>query len=571
MGVAAQRAATFTALMKREGHRLAIHPTRPFSPVLRFEPAPVLSCRSEGADARRTDSPLIRGRRGLPDRNSLLLASRPQRHGYRLERDGQPLATLPADAKEYADDTLAVSSTHRYTLQALQGEQASTPVEDVDGTFTPLDMGTSSNRQNPKSKINNLKSYDVVIVQASSGGVAAAVEAAARGLKVALVEPSTRLGGMPVNGLSSTDLRRDFHASGFLVRFADRVKQLYAREGIQTNGLRYEPRIAHNAMKSLVFEQPNITVYRHARLAGVQTERSEAGAGRKRVRSVEIEDLDRIGNPTGTRVTLAAGAFIDATDCGDLAALAGAKFLMGREPRSKSEPHNGVIYYNRQTDSPLPGSTGKGDKRIQSYAYLFVVKDYGAGVDKTIPKPPGYKREDFIHSPSWKESWAFTSGKLPQNKYELNQHPQGGDLQEINYLYPTADYDVRAHIEQLYRDHVLGYLYYIQTEQGQKQLGAPDDEYRDTGGFPPLLYVREGRRIIGEQLPLESDISNALSFARPESVGLGDYPMDSHAVRVKTDWDRPDMAKASGGCIRRRLGISFLWASAFRRGWITSG
>ena len=98
-------------------------------------------------------------------------------------------------------------------------------------------------------------------------------------------------------------------------------------------------------------------------------------------------------------------------------------------------------------------------------------------------------------------------------------------------------------MEKLYRDHVLGYLYYIQTEQGQKQLGLPDDEYRDTGGFPPLLYVREGRRIIGEQLPVEAVITNALKFARPESVGIGDYPMDSHAVRVKTDWNSPDMGE----------------------------
>ena len=271
----------------------------------------------------------------------------------------------------------------------------------------------------------------------------------------------------------------------------------------------------------------------------MQTERSEVGEERKRVRSIQIEEISADGKPAGSRTTLTAHAFIDATDCGDLAAWAGAKFRLGREPRSKQEPHNGVIYYNRQTDSPLPGSTGEGDTRIQSYAYLFVVKDYGAGVDKTIPKPPGYKREDFIHSPGWKDSWAYTSGKLPQNKYELNQHPQGGDLQEINYAYPTGNYAERARIEQLYRDHVLGYLYYIQTELGQKQLGAPDDEYRDTGGFPPLLYVREGRRIVGEQLPVEADISNALSFARPESIGLGDYPMDSHAVRVKTDWTTP--------------------------------
>src|SRR5205085_6025739 len=128
-------------------------------------------------------------------------------------------------------------------------------------------------------------------------------------------------------------------------------------------------------------------------------------------------------------------------------------------------------------------------------------------------------------------------------KYELNQHPQGGDLQEINYRYPEGDYKERKRVEQRYRDHVLGYLYYIQTEQGQKQLGFPDDEYRDNGGFPPLLYVREGRRIEGEQLPVEREITEARKIIRPESIGLGDYPMDSHAVRVKTDWNTPDMGE----------------------------
>ncbi len=480
--------------------------------------------------------------------------------GYRLMRDGMTVATLPAATQEYEDENLTINSVHHYTIQALQNEQASRPVEDVDCTFALLqgerkkEKGKRSAADTSSISLSPL-SYDVIIVQASSGGVAAAVEAAKRGLRVALVEPTTRLGGMPVNGLSATDLRRDYHASGFLVRFAERVRQLYGVEGVKTDGLRYEPRIAHNAMKSLVFEQPNITVFRHARLARVLTRRSEADTYantndvdadrdmRRRVESVQIEALNERGEPTGTLATLRARMFIDATDCGDLAALAGAKFRTGREPRSLHEPHNGVIYYNRQNGERLPGSTGQGDRRIMSYAYLFVVKDYGPGADKTIPKPPGYNREDFTHAPAWKESWAYTSGKLPQNKYELNQHPQGGDLQEINYNYPTSDYATRADIEKQYRDHVLGYLYYIQTEQGQKQIGLPDDEYRDTGGFPPLLYVREGRRIVGEQLPDELDITNAHTFPRPESIGLGDYPMDSHAVRVKTDWTTPDMGE----------------------------
>ena len=248
-------------------------------------------------------------------------------------------------------------------------------------------------------------------------------------------------------------------------------------------------------------------------------------------------------NPQASKPFFRAKWFIDSTDSGDLAAWAGAPFRVGREARSEREPHNGVIYYDRATDKPLPGSTGKGDRRIQSYAYLFAVKDYGNNADKTIPKPNGYNRDNFLHTPEWQKSWAVTSGKMPNDKYEINQHPQGSDRAGINYSYPTDGYKKRAEIEKQYREQVMQYLYYIQMEQGQKQLGLPDDEYRDTGGFPPLLYVREGRRIEGEQLPDETEIANARQLTRPESVGIGDYPMDSHAVRPKTDWNSPDMGE----------------------------
>ena len=99
-----------------------------------------------------------------------------------------------------------------------------------------------------------------------------------------------------------------------------------------------------------------------------------------------IDELDAGGEPTGRKAELRAKIFIDSTDCGDLAAGAGAKLRIGREPRSPREPHNGVIYYDRKTQKALPGSTGAGDKRIQAYTYLVTVKDYGPNADKNHPE-----------------------------------------------------------------------------------------------------------------------------------------------------------------------------------------
>ena len=485
--------------------------------------------------------------------------------GYRIERDGVTAADIPATSQSWSDTGLQPASTHRYAIRALHAATVSSDRSYTEQTFAPFPVSTSSHAL-PKAR------FDVIVVQASSGGVSAAIEAARRGLRVALIEPTTRVGGMPANGLSATDLRSEEHAAGFFVRFRDKVKALYASEGIETSGLKYEPRIAHQAMKALLYEQSSLTLFRRVRPIRVLTSRSATEEHRKRIEAVLVEELGADGKPTGRKAELGGKIFVDATDCGDIAAWAGADFRLGREARSKEEPHNGVIYYDRANDKLLPGSTGKADTRIQSYTYLLTVKDYGPNVDKTIPKPAGYRREDFIHSPPWKVSWAVTSGSMPGSKFELNQHPEGGDLQGINYRYPTGDYRERDRIEAIYRTRVLCYLYYLQTEPqyycedckkwlnpadysthpkdhkirteaGQKQLGLPDDEYRDTAGFPPLLYAREGRRIVGEQTPLEQDIVQARQRIRPESIGIGDYPMDSHAVRPKTDFSTPDMGE----------------------------
>lgn len=479
--------------------------------------------------------------------------------GYRVERDGRAVATLPADAVEYRDAGLVPDTVYHYTVQAVQGDASSPARSYTERTFAPFPAADGRKQA--------AATFDVVVVQASSGGVAAAIEAGRRGLRVALVEPTTRLGGMPVNGLSATDLRRNEHASGIFVRFRDRVRAMYAEEGVKTNGISYEPRVAHRAMKSLLYEAPNITIYRRARLISVHTvvtqpgtdapgpfavspnfslstvEAKPAVAPRRRVDSVVIEELDASGKPTGRRAALNARIFVDSTDTGDLAAWAGAPFHKGREARTPEEPHAGVIYYDRGNDKLLPGSTGEGDTRMPSYAYLLTVKDYGPGADKTITMPPEYRKEDYIHTPDWPKSWAVSSGTMPNNKHEINQHPQGSNFQGINYAYPLGDYNTRERTAQRYRNRVFGYLYYIQTVQGFKQIGLPEDEYRDSGGFPSLLYVREGRRILGEQLPLEADITNARKIVRPESIGIGDYPMDSHAVRLKTDWTTPDFGE----------------------------
>ncbi len=440
---------------------------------------------------------------------------------YTIIRDGARMDM--AAASPYIDNSCEPGRTYRYSVAVVNGSASlivSRPYSER--TFDTLPDRTKC---------------DLLIVGATSAGVAAAITAARYGMDAILIEETRRLGGMPVNGLGATDIRRQEHSSGLFEEFRLKVKEIY---GGNATGFNYEPRVAHQAMKEILWiacgatatsGRPGLRVYRQVRPVKVKMRGSD-------ISEVVCEEL-----PAGRRVVFEPKFVIDATECGDVAAWAGAPFRVGRESRSKREPHAGHLFYDRANDRPLPGSTGKGDKRVQAYAYLMTVKDYGPGADKTIPKPPGYGKSKYEHAPKWELSWAVGSGKLPGGKFEVNQHPHGSDLQSVNYRYPVGTYAERRRVEELYKNHDLGYLYYLQTEEGHRSLGLSDDDYRDTDNWPSLLYIREARRFESDVVLDEADITYSRRVTRPDAIGLGDYPMDSHAVQPKTDWSTGDLGE----------------------------
>ena len=433
--------------------------------------------------------------------------------GYRVVRDGQTVATLPADARQFVDEPLMPAQTYRYRVVAQM----------ADGMLQPSAEVTERTFRELPERIH----YPLVVVGGGASGVGAAVTAAREGITVALLEQTNRLGGMISNGVSLTDMRNPARSNGLFEEFR-RAVQAYYGTG---NGMAYEPRVANALIKGIVAQHPNIHVYFRVRPVDVVR---EAG----RVRAVVVQD-----RLTGRKATFEGDIFIDATHEGDVAAWGGAPFRVGREPRSPEEPHAGHIFYDRANDRILHGSTGKGDKRIPSYAVLLAVKDHGPGADKTIAQPPFYDKENYTRTPPWERTWAYMYGRFPGGKFEINQHPQGSNLPGINYDYPSASWKRRDEIAERYKWHALGYLYYIQTELGLKNIGLAEDEYRDNGNVPPQLYVREARRIMGHVLMNQSDVWKARERLRHDSISIGDYPMDSHATQPKTDWDSPDMGE----------------------------
>lgn len=429
---------------------------------------------------------------------------------YKLLLDGQLAGEVGSDKKSHDFQGLTAGKEYSFGVQAIYADGSESVVVE--------------RKDRPYRVLPREGTYPIIVVGGSSAGVGAAITAARMGQQVVMFEETNRLGGMISNGVSVTDVRVPARINGLFEEFRQKVVNYYQTElkadtsrGEYWNGLRYEPWVANMLIKQMVYAEPNIHLF-----FGVRPVRTLKQGNR--VMGVEVESvIDK------RRARFYGQMIIDATVEADVAAWGGAKWRVGREPRSAEEPHAGVIYYDRQNDAILPGSTGKGDKRIQAYAILLAVKDYGD--DRRIPQPPGYSRWNYVLSPGWEQSWAFVNGRFPNGKHEINQHPHGTDLQEVNYPYPTASYEERRRIYEIYKQHVLGYLHFIQTEQGKPGVMLAEDEYRDSDHLPPILYVREARRIEGLVTFTEMDAIRARERIRPDSIGIGDYPIDSHSVR----------------------------------------
>jgi hypothetical protein len=398
------------------------------------------------------------------------------------------------------------------------------------------------------------KATDVLIIGGSSSGVGAAIGAARLGVSVVLVEDTPVLGGMLSNGICNIDAYSYESLSGVFEEFRLAVKEHYARTRATdpfftskprnirhadgrsfaahepSEGGRWEPHVAAAIFRQMAARHKNLQVVYRAWPTGVIM------TGR-RITGVHIQTAE------GERGTILAKAVVDATHEGDIAASAGAPYRVGREPRSRLEPHAGEIYFYNGTNEILPGSSGRGDRAIPSSGLRVTVKKYPpeAG-DAHLLKtpPPGYDPAEFRLSPKG------LSTAVPNDKFEMNVNPVGNELQKVNWSWPEGDRAERLRLYDLHRNRALSYLYYLQHELGRKEYGLPNDEFPDNGNVPYRVFVREARRIEGDQMLTEADVNPFLQGTgwipklRPDSVGIGEYPIDAKPVTPKTDASKPD-------------------------------
>jgi hypothetical protein len=127
---------------------------------------------------------------------------------------------------------------------------------------------------------------------------------------------------------------------------------------------------------------------------------------------------------------------------------------------------------------------------------------------------------------------------MPNGKTDINNN--GGfstDFIGGNYGYPDGSYAERARIWKAHEDYTRGFLRFLATDPRvpaairveMQSWGFCKDEFKDTGGWPNQLYIREARRMISDYVMTEDNCRHSLAV--PDAIGLAAYTMDSHNCR----------------------------------------
>lgn len=401
----------------------------------------------------------------------------------------------------------------------------------------------------------------MAVYGATAGGVMAAIAAAEAGARAVLLEPGRHVGGMISGGLGKTDMERQERVIGGLARrLFERVGEHYG----QPVAWRFEPHVAERILIEWL-DAAGVEVRFGAVLQGAE----KAGS---RIRSVLVGSAGS-GDSGGSdeslgesRESVQAVVFVDASYEGDLLAAAGVSYATGREARALHgeslagrrellpDPHQfraavrvadagALARYIQPLDSI--GLPGEGDGKVQSYCYRICLSSH-RGNAEPIPAPAGYEPGHYSAVAAYLRALGDRAtirdvlgiGELPNGKTDINSGgPISTDLLGASWAYVEGDPETRARIAHEHQDWAQGLLYFLSRNTSvpasiRRELsryGLPRDEFRDTDGWPHQLYVREARRMQGELVLTQRDLT--AQRHKPDSIGMGGYNIDIREVQ----------------------------------------
>lgn len=390
---------------------------------------------------------------------------------------------------------------------------------------------------------------DLCVYGGVSGGAIAAIAGAAQGLRVILLEPSLHLGGMTAGGLGMTDVGNKHIIGGLSREFYRRVGAKYGL----AEEWRFEPHVAEKVFDEWL-EESCVRVFKGQFVEAVTKDGNRITALR-----------------TISRLEVRASMFIDASYEGDLLALAGVSYAIGREGNAVyGETLNGAQIENgHQFIGPVdpyivagvPGSgllpgidpdasfvPGQGDRRVQTYNFRMCLTQR-PDIRIPFPQPANYDPLWYTllkrHlATGWNEAFQKFD-EIRNGKTDTNNHGAvSTDFIGQNHAWAGANYATR---ERIFQNHVTwqqGLMWCLANDpqipaairEPMATWGLCADEFTDSGGWPHALYVREARRMVTDYVMTEHNCRGAVEAE--DAVGMAAYGMDSHHCRrmVRDGW-----------------------------------
>jgi hypothetical protein len=442
------------------------------------------------------------------------------------------------------------------------------------------------------------REYDVVVAGGGIGGIAAAIQAARMGASVLVVEPSDWIGGQATAAGVSTmdDLSRQ--SSGLYFEFISQLRHYYdlKRKSMGTcywdsRSVAFEPSAGQNVLYAMLSSgrglgkrAPDI------RLRASVTQVTREGAS---VTGVTVFD-----KKSGAALKIKCSVLIDATEYGDILPLAKADYRAGNSvtpflnqeamiqditwPAIIRHYPNGIPPHLR-VRRPLPGYeearrnyesyvTADGQNFKGVYPVQLPVNFVTHNAYRGLPDSSTYWNYD-----GQPQNWKNISKSAVNwgNDYPGKDSWNGRSGLPVRYL---EDPILRAKVEKDAFIKTLHFIYYIQNELGENwsvaddeylfdeppvaARGLPADWLEVARRMPPIPYVRESRRILGDYTLTSSELlRNSLSYRDgqtsqefDDAIAIGGYILDLHGANTDSDMEWEMGEKSSSAALNRPRG-----------------
>ncbi|WGS22505.1 MULTISPECIES: FAD-dependent oxidoreductase [unclassified Bradyrhizobium] len=209
-------------------------------------------------------------------------------------------------------------------------------------------------------------------------------------------------------------------------------------------------------------------------------------------------------------------------------------------------------------------ANGSADGKVQSMAYRLTLTTTPAYMIPFPSTPPaGYSKSKyeillrlFAADPTLVLTDIFNIQPLAADVFDFNtKNIMSSDFVDpTSTEYATASYARREEIIQLHKSYIFGLWYLLQHEEDSRVPAAirasaltyglsakhyVSPNWGDQPNFNSQIYVRSGRRIVGDYVLTAEDL-NAPDGTTPRStktIAVAAYDMDSHAIEYRAYFD----------------------------------